>query len=151
MSYTKQYLLAGVLKYFTLIGVPLGIAFFYFKVYTIEESISYLLIAVMAIGAVCAVKFGRKALDKEFPDKLRWIGSLIWRLLLTGLVIGLLIAVRSYISTVIAMAIFVAIGEVISIPFVIWQNIVKYKDYENNFGTRGISDALKKYASGGTP
>lgn len=151
MSYTKQYLLAGVLKYFTLIGVPLGIAFFYFKVYTIEESISYLLIAVMAIGAVCAVKFGRKALDKEFPDKLRWIGSLIWRLLLTGLVIGLLIAVRSYISTVIAMAIFVAIGEVISIPFVVWQNIVKYKDYENNFGTRGIADALKKYASGGTP
>ena len=67
MSLTQQYFLSGALKYLMLIGVPLGIAFFYFKVYTVEESISYLLVAVMAVGAVCAVKFGRKALDKEFP------------------------------------------------------------------------------------
>lgn len=151
MSLTRQYFLSGALKYTMLIGVPLGIAFFYFKVYTVEESISYLLVAVMAVGAVCAVKFGRKALDKEFPDKFRWIGTLIWRLVLTALIIGLLIAVRSYISTVIAMAVFVAIGELAATPFVVWQNVVKYKDYENNFGTRPLAEAIKGYSAGGNP
>lgn len=148
MSYAKQYIIAGVCKYFMLIAVPLTIAFVYFKVYTVEESISYILIAIMLVGALLAIKFGKKALDREFPDRFRWIGKLIGRLILTALVIGLLIAVRAYIDTFIYMVIFVAIGEVASVPFAIWQNIVKLKDYEGNFGTRSISEAIKTLKGG---
>ena len=149
MSLSKQFLIAALLKYATLIIVPLIIAFIYFKVYTVEEGLSYCLIAAMAVGAVCAVKFGRKAIDNEFPDRFRWIGTLIWRLILTGLIIGLLVAIKSYIVTAIYMAIFVAVGEVTSIPFVVWENIAKYKDYESSFGTRTLAEAMKNYSGGG--
>lgn len=149
MSAAKQYLIAGLCKYAVLIVVPLTIAFIYFKVYTVAETISYTLIALMLGALIVLIKFGKRTLDREFPDRFRWIGKLIGQVILTCVIIGLLAAIKSYIDTVIYMAIFVAIGEVCAIPFTIWQNIAKLKDYENNFGTQTIAQAIKTLKGGG--
>lgn len=148
MSFSKQYLIAGICKYVTLIAVPFTISYIYFKVYTVEEGISYTLLALILVGVVFAVKFGKKTLDEEFPDRFKWIGKLIGNLVLTALIVALLIAVRAYINTVIWLAVFIAIGEVCSVPFVIWQNIAKQKDFTDNFGTKPLADAINNYTGG---
>lgn len=151
MTPAKQYIIAGACKYVVLVAVPFTISFIYFKIYTVQEGISYSMLALITIAVIFAVKFGKKTLDSDFPDRFKWIGKLIWQLVLTALIIALLIAVRPYIDTIIRLAIFVAIGEVCSIPFVIWQNIAKAKDYAANFGTKQIAQALNSMTGGGMP